>query len=232
MGMPETAFADPTWPLRQADECFLFNANNLRKSSLGNVLYGAMTSVLTPQGSGEDASLRGLGRRAFIRGQRERLLSRLRNATASGTIECKCTRQSSTFPIPRGGMCQMTLVTTTPWLTSSIAGGCQALRRQPVGIFSRTPTTISWWLVMCGSLRDMLYGLAKHSDMDCNTDVRHVGQWSTAAGAQLRAFLQAAGRPLIWADSDDSEMLIDPTVGNIVGGRITAADIAGWEALW
>ena len=78
---------------------------------------------------------------------------------------------------------------------------------------------------------DMLYGLAKHSDMDCNTGVRHVGQWGTAAGAQLRAFLQAAGRPLIWADSDDSEMLIDLTVGNIVGGRITAADIAGWEAL-
>ena len=34
MGMPETAFANPTGPLRQADECFLFNANNLRKSSL------------------------------------------------------------------------------------------------------------------------------------------------------------------------------------------------------
>ena len=78
---------------------------------------------------------------------------------------------------------------------------------------------------------DVLYGLAKHSDMDCNTDVRHMGQWGTAAGGQLRAFMQAAGRPLIWADSDDSEMLIDPTVGNIVGGRITAADIAGWEAL-
>jgi len=79
--------------------------------------------------------------------------------------------------------------------------------------------------------KDMLYGLVKHSDKDCNTDVRHVGQWGNAAGAQLRAFLQAAGRPLIWADSDDSEMLIDPTVGNIVGGRTTAADIADWESL-
>ena len=31
--------------------------------------------------------------------------------------------------------------------------------------------------------QDMLHGLAKHSDMDCNTDVRHMGQWGTAAGA-------------------------------------------------
>jgi len=80
---------------------------------------------------------------------------------------------------------------------------------------------------------DMLYGLAKHSDVDYYTGtVRHMGQWGNAAGTQLRAFLKEAGRPLIWADSDDSEMLIDPTVGNIAGGRITAADIAVWEALW
>ena len=80
---------------------------------------------------------------------------------------------------------------------------------------------------------DMLYGLAKHSDVDYYTGtVRHMGQWGNAAGTQLRAFLKEAGRPLIWADSDDSEMLIDPTVGNIAGGRITDADIAAWEALW
>ena len=33
---------------------------------------------------------------------------------------------------------------------------------------------------------------------------------------------QADGRPLSWADSDDSEMLIDPTVGNIAGGQGTS----------
>ena len=41
--------------------------------------------------------------------------------------------------------------------------------------------------------------------MDYYTGVRHMDQWGTASGDQLREFLKAAGRPLIWADSDDSE---------------------------
>ena len=80
---------------------------------------------------------------------------------------------------------------------------------------------------MCGSLRI------------CCTALPSTRTWTATltcdmwvSGAPLLALMQAAGRPLIWADSDDSEMLIDLTVGNIVGGRITAADIAGWGALW
>ena len=51
------------------------------KILLGKRLVRCHDVGVEPQGSGEDASLRGLGRIAFVRGQRERLLSRRRNAT-------------------------------------------------------------------------------------------------------------------------------------------------------
>ena len=35
--------------LREADSCMLFNANNLRKTSIGNFVYGSMTFVLNPK---------------------------------------------------------------------------------------------------------------------------------------------------------------------------------------
>ena len=40
---------DLTSTLRQAENCMLFNANNLRKNSFGNVEYGGVTYVLNKQ---------------------------------------------------------------------------------------------------------------------------------------------------------------------------------------
>ena len=45
VGMPTTAYS-PNWTLSDANECLLYNANNLRKTSLGNFIYGGVTYVL------------------------------------------------------------------------------------------------------------------------------------------------------------------------------------------
>merc|ERR1719476_1291447 len=65
-----------------------------------------------------------------------------------------------------------------------------------------------------------------------NISRHHVGLWGTTLGSLPRDFHIKGGRPLVWSDDDDSEMLIDPTVGAIAGGRITSADVALWEAAW
>ena len=103
-------------------------AKDVRNELRGKVLLRCHDLGDEPQGPGDDDSLRGLGRKAFFWGQRERLLSRIRHTT----------------------------------------------RLVP---------------------------------------------FSANARGKLRAFLKADGRPLSWADSDDSEMLIDPTVGSIAGGQ-------------
>eukprot|EP00656_Telonema_subtile_P033841 TRINITY_DN3785_c0_g1_i1.p1 TRINITY_DN3785_c0_g1~~TRINITY_DN3785_c0_g1_i1.p1 ORF type:complete len:210 (-),score=40.72 TRINITY_DN3785_c0_g1_i1:197-826(-) len=56
--------------------------------------------------------------------------------------------------------------------------------------------------------------------------------WGTPTAHTLRAFLANVSRPLLWADSEGSVMLIDPLVNSIAGGRITPGDVALWEAFW
>ena len=50
----------------------------------------------------------------------------------------------------------------------------------------------------------LLYVVAKYSDL-----------WGTALGASLQQWMYQNRRPLLWADGDDSAMLIDPTVGQL-----------------
>jgi len=233
MGMPTTAYANPNWPLRQADECFIFNANNLRKTSLGNVFYGAMTWVLNPKvlentllfevwdagntfsfGEAVNVSFPGYGTRRdwYHLVQMHEALFNLPYPAWFNLSNATCCNYSLAdlfnrwwvpdTPPPINGM-----LLTNPYYEIMVAGNV--------------------WLP-----EDLLYGLVKHSDVDYYTGLRHMGLWGSVAGSKLRAFLKGNGRPLIWADADDSEMLIDPTVGHIAGGRITAADIDAWEALW
>lgn len=60
-----------------------------------------------------------------------------------------------------------------------------------------------------------------------NLTIKTEGMWGTLLAAKLRARLSTGlKRPLVWADSSTSAMLIDPIVGGIAGDRITAGDIA------
>ena len=52
MEMPENAFANPNWPLRQADECFLFDANT-QKILRGKHLLRCHDLGVEPQGPGD-----------------------------------------------------------------------------------------------------------------------------------------------------------------------------------
>lgn len=55
MGLPLAVIPNRTyaWPLSAADECFLFNANNLLKSGSGNPVYGGATYVLNRKKLGD-----------------------------------------------------------------------------------------------------------------------------------------------------------------------------------
>ena len=71
--MPETRTREPQLAPcdRQQSSKILSGKHLLRCHDLG----------VEPQGPGDDDSLRGLGRKAFFWGQRERLLSRIRHTT-------------------------------------------------------------------------------------------------------------------------------------------------------
>merc|ERR1719195_1344963 len=75
---------------------------------------------------------------------------------------------------------------------------------------------------------DLLYCMAKFADLED----RKLGLWGKPLGAQLQSFLARHGRPLIWADGDDSPQLLDPIVDGVAGGRITEADRNLFKTHW
>jgi hypothetical protein len=235
-GMPDVAYANSHWPLRQADECFLFNANNLRKTSLGNVFFGGMTWVLNPKVL--DKTL------LFEVWDAGKTFSAMREVNV--TFPGYGTRRDwyhlvqmheALFNIPDNGPYNTSANSSDTCCNYSIADLFNRwwVPGTPPPTSGQLSTNPYYEIMVAGNVwlpEDLLYGIAKHSDVDYENAVRHMGQWGNAAGSELRAFLRQTGRPLLWADDDDSEMLIDPTVGHIAGGRITAADVAAWESSW
>jgi len=56
--------------------------------------------------------------------------------------------------------------------------------------------------------------------------------WYTTLGSKLQNWLRDHGRPLIWADGDDSGMVIDAYVGNIYSVPISANDMTDFLSHW
>merc|ERR1719382_214038 len=89
---------------------------------------------------------------------------------------------------------------------------------------------------------DLLYAVAIASDVASGApplppDTNHLGLFGRPTGELLRTFLRKGKRPLVWTDDVTGDevvptLLIDPYVGHIAGGRITAADVEAWEAAW
>merc|ERR1719382_1764856 len=89
---------------------------------------------------------------------------------------------------------------------------------------------------------DLLYAVAIASDVTSGApplppDTNHLGLFGRPTGELLRTFLREGKRPLVWTDDVTGDevvptLLIDPYVGHIAGGRITAADVEAWEAAW
>lgn len=81
-----------------------------------------------------------------------------------------------------------------------------------------------------GALRlpeDLLYLALKFS-----TAGSAVGFWGKPLGKQVQDFLRVNKRPMIWGDTEDGGMVIDPTVGNIEGNRITPEDVKQFQNQW
>ena len=76
------------------------------------------------------------------------------------------------------------------------------------------------WSGNCWLPESLLYVVPKYSEL-----------WGTKLGASLQTWMYNNRRPLVWADGDDSGMLIDPTVGQ-VALAITANMSAAFRALW
>jgi hypothetical protein len=58
------------------------------------------------------------------------------------------------------------------------------------------------------------------------------GYWGKDLGKEAQEFLGANNRPMVWGDTEDGGMIIDPLVDNIQGGRITAADKELFQSKW
>jgi len=234
MGMPPAAFGNPHWPLRQSNECFLFNSNNLRKTSVGSMLYGAMTWVLNPDTLNDrlffetcdygmwkylstkgNISYPGFGTRKdwYHLVEAHEAIFNLPYPASWGIPESMCCNYSvadlfNRWWVPGVPPPISGLLLITPYYEIMVAGNV--------------------WLP-----EDLLYGIAKPSNVyGWDKEVRHEGLWGKPAGSKLRDFLSKSQRPLIWSDEDDGIMLIDPKVGGIAGGRISGHDIAVWEDFW
>ena len=76
------------------------------------------------------------------------------------------------------------------------------------------------WSGNCWLPESLLYIVPKFSEL-----------WGTALGLQLQSWMYNNRRPLVWADGDDSGMVIDPVVGQ-VALAITANMSDTFKALW
>ena len=81
---------------------------------------------------------------------------------------------------------------------------------------------------------DLLYGIAKFADGLTKYNGKFAGLFGSVQGKAAQDFLRRNHRPLVWSNSDDGKMLLDPIVGQSVlaGARITDADIELFTKIW
>jgi hypothetical protein len=235
---------DATASLRNADNCMLFNANNLRKTSLGNVdIYGGMTYVLN-----KELMKSRFFYEAWDAGDTEGLYKDTPLGTYPGLgikdhwyhlvqphMELFNMPWPSSFGPPPTGFtcCNYSLADTfnrwwapgTPPPTS--------------GMFQLTPY---YEVMVIGNPwlpEDLLYGITKFGEGAISpqrVQVRHNNMWGEDLGTKLVKFMQDGKRPLIWGRDKDGAMLIDPVVAQHVPGlgegRVTDDAVALFQKHW
>jgi hypothetical protein len=81
------------------------------------------------------------------------------------------------------------------------------------------------WAAACWLPENLLYIVAKFDKL-----------WGTPEGVELQQWSIVNRRPLVWADGDDSGMLIDPVVDQLAtpAGKsfVTAQMVQTFKALW
>lgn len=245
-GMPASAYPTPgtsAWTARQANECLLYDANNLQKKQSGNgLVYGGTTYVLN---------------RATMR---KRQFFEAWDAGSTSMVRCDSPHcglpKSECLDIPLPGFGTQDdwlhlvqpheLLMNSPFPAAfgpSVSGCCNY---NISDLFNR------WWVdgapipsngmmranpyyetMVIGTVwvpEDILYIEVSYAG-GSEKSLRNTALWGTPVGRELRSFMKKNRRPVVWSNGADSQMLIDP-ISNVEGGRITSADQKLFEDNW
>jgi hypothetical protein len=233
---------DATASLRNADNCMVFNANNLRKISLGNVnIYGGMTYVLN-----KDLMKSRFFYEAWDAGITEMLYTKTALGTYPGLgikdnwyhlVQPHVELFNLPYPAEWGpipGCCNYSLADTfNRWWVPGTPP-------QTSGMFQTNPYYEVMAIGNPWLPEDLLYGITKFGEGVSVTtgvpQVRHNNMWGEDLGTELVKFLQDGKRPLIWGRTEDGAMVIDPVVAQHVPGlgegRVTDDAVALFKTHW
>eukprot|EP00756_Hemistasia_phaeocysticola_P039203 Hpha_TRINITY_DN16802_c1_g1::TRINITY_DN16802_c1_g1_i4::g.151064::m.151064 len=223
--------------LRNANDCLIFNANNLLLS-VGNIFYGGLTWVLNPQAMRDRLMFE-----AWDAGITESQYLKLEPPVypGLGTFEdwlhlIQPHEELWNLPIPDSFGPN---ASSLPCCNYSIA---YLLNRWAVHDYPEPNASTGGTIFMEGAPyfevmtmgnaylpEDLLYAGAPFADVT-GISGSYPGLWGTPDADTLREFCTRSKRPLLWNLALDQEglpnTLIDPVVGGIAGGRITDTDRA------
>eukprot|EP01060_Flectonema_neradi_P026584 TRINITY_DN3569_c0_g1_i1.p1 TRINITY_DN3569_c0_g1~~TRINITY_DN3569_c0_g1_i1.p1 ORF type:complete len:388 (+),score=52.69 TRINITY_DN3569_c0_g1_i1:498-1661(+) len=235
VGMPPTTYSPSKWTLSMANECLLYNANNLRKTSLGNFIYGGITYVLNPNT---------LRTRTFFEswdaGLTEQMYPQLNiSYPGFGTFDdwyhlVQPHEEFFNLPYPAS------------WKVPSSVACCNY---SLADLFNRwwvpgTKVPVSGMLVSnpyyeimtIGNVLipdDLLYVMLKFDNVTYTyAPDKEIGLWGTRLGAETQARMKQMGRPIIWADELNTKMIIDPVANGLANSKITANDVTNFMKHW
>jgi len=277
MGMPESAygtkddddgFEKMQYTLREANECFLFNANNLWKDPSGNAIYGGMTWVLSPETT-KGRLIVAPGDTGFVYAMTE--------GGGYGGID---------VPFPGFGTedhwyhllaFHVALLNVNDRFSNDDA---PAWKYSLADVFNHwyapddgnEPSYDGAWpyfeILLAGHAHlpeDLHFGIAQYGGVDIlpgseeampdttvdrgdddefdhsgafgtSPTAHHAGMFGSHAGNELRSFMGANGRPLLWNQMSYDTMLLDPLVIQLANGRIqpecTQEDVDLFNESW
>jgi len=194
--------------MRQANNCVVYLANNLQKKDGGNFIYGSATYVMNPRLQSKKWAVNAYDTGAFAQ------YIGVHWGTHENFYHLIQAHEKAT-------LISFAQMFNRWWANGSVPHGHGA------SLFDKFPYFEYEHFGACQLPEDLLYMIMKFSTGDGGQ-----GYWGKDLGKQAQQFLSAHNRPMVWGDTEDGGMIIDPTVGNIFGGRITAADKADFEQKW
>ncbi len=249
--LPAKNLCDLTSSLRESNSCMMFNANDLRKTPLGNIQYGSVTYVL------DSKSLAGRSFWEPFDGGAMELFdwALLWHYPAQGTTYPPAwyhllQPHERLFSMDGIGQYKTLATTLNYWW---VEGAPLPTADNGGGLFLGIPyfevmTNGNVWLP-----EDLMQVQAKYStDRKSGGGATGAeGLWGTESGEELRRWLVEHRRPLVWADRPDGPMLIDPVVASQLwpggtglrwqlpagynfshGAKITITDFRLFESGW
>eukprot|EP01052_Picozoa_sp_SAG31_P034481 SAG31_NODE_4035_length_3645_cov_1.508460_2_plen_982_part_00 len=240
--LPVKHLCDLTATLQKANDCLLFNANNLRRASIGNYEYGGMTFVLDaaklsgrmlvePIDGGLMTMLQWTNWRFWLN---KFLFNFDWNTWVLGTLYPPAFYQLLQPHEAENKVMNRQYKNLAPIMNYWwVDGAPYPTPQNSGGMF------LAYFEVMTDNIwlpEDLLAGIAKYAnEPDQPGQYGAPGLWGTELGQQLRMWSSRHCRPLIWADREDGPMLLDPFVVSKCTGfsiKARAVEVAGFEVAW